>query len=1705
MSNFSALNLSPQDEELEAEEHTRELQVEEAFKLYEKALNDVKEGQFETAQETFDSLFTIDILKPNKWGFYAYSSPTLDSLRYLCYRNRGMFYYKYLCKNYKTMNDDIIVNYILKVIEDLVESIQHNEADNSVISLLVQIFKSFKSKKLERLILEYELAKADNVLPLSGRRSGGVIPQLTKSINQYLSLIGSLRDPKENIKNLGLPTIKKLFHNIQIDEDNSNDMDGVLKIINNMKKEDDRVMKQLDKFEVNIDCLTWETVLNGFKELVPHVKLYTLITRNVDPYNEMEDPIEAISFKLNLANEEDKQTKEESIMHIDDEDITVPSTQDNIRSNAELKTDLATSESQQVTLENPQNPIQELIIAEGDDIPEDKKDGILIVNESSSRKRSVSELTERPAQRTSKRFKHKESIETVSYNSMKEHEVFFDGLFFLSQSVKKELPFTLYDLEEKINQKDQADLNFLPFIDLFECLKNWTSAHTELFNKNEITTRNDSKESEDMTKLNNVLKSTIFSSQLGDSMIDVLEELPKEDIEGYLLELNSHEYHFHEIRLRLLLKFLHGTSVVDRPITQYNWSPNFFTTIQWLLLGCETSILQFVEENFETYYIFALTVLEFLINLLGELDSDIHSKQAQGSKLNETKYQKNKIELKIERWLSFFNRNSHFCTDKYFIVCFLWLKYCFMQYTTHNIDHKLIQELTNIESLCQDLPSNFSIPYNNYRYIPSLKLSIIKSQLNKVNIIQKITDINDEQYPDQEHNYYLNILENALIETSAGISYPDVDPQKTDNKVDEIKNDVENKDIRDFINNAPILMRVKLWEILFSSYLKNKDEKKVLACYFQICNLILDSLFSQQYCHKDETSRYDLLLECMGIIGSYSSKIVKFIQQNKWEISNLQSTSHEYNQMLRIFFLYYIVIYFESNPLNASAHKSFFKRAVKSSAKMKARMCDIAIVLVLCFDQTIQSDAEELPHMVTVNMISLFHTLFGSFRFCDSSGGHFLLFSERFVSHFINNDAFIQLNQISWCKYHFNVIGDSPLVEQHHTKEVEMEEENAIPLGMYLTKYYSKDKNLLLHAGNKTGLKHILEKVIDTMGNLIGKHDFVIERNVYMLEEYLNGPISSKIFTMAKEGNGSPLYLLKPMDGFQEVVETGVFYFSGIQALNFYKTRKKSMQARPSELDAIIRSLKTDIIYNTQRFESWYLLGCCYSLIIEDDLLWTAEKITSPEKKKNAALTQRKAILCYLASLCYYRKKSEITDDDKIIGSKLLESLGAELIGGYLKPMAKECFKIYPPVDPVNTDNENVQKQQNFEFSLPINDVKEIIINVFDEAIHLLEETKTEEERSRWKPYYRLGKSIFKFKEGKNKLLAIKSIHVACNLAAISSTSKDIVLEPQYALVNMCYKLLKNGEISANECLQIILENNNFFVQPEEFWQVDTSVTEYYQNKEAYSKIIILLRYILSQDKKKWQHRPKYRIARILYDDFGAVDQALSELFSYVSLKSVNKNLVNIWKPDFERPGKHFVYTYQYVVMCASLLFEKGDFNSLGKMCKKIRRFGSSMADASTAMEIILDLYMRSITINLHFDDKQYSDYLMANLIYPEFVKISSDLQKTLNKYDYELEILESIIVAYQLKKGHNGITFDTICLSLYFKFFYLPHAAKMKDEAVIDHDTQHNAPSVEVGEQSTVSTESQSNNINANPIFKKRVSKKETFDVIKALVSKIT
>ena len=87
-----------------------------------------------------------------------------------------------------------------------------------------------------------------------------------------------------------------------------------------------------------------------------------------------------------------------------------------------------------------------------------------------------------------------------------------------------------------------------------------------------------------------------------------------------------------------------------------------------------------------------------------------------------------------------------------------------------------------------------------------------------------------------------------------------------------------------------------------------------------------------------------------------------------------------------------------------------------------------------------------------------------------------------------------------------------------------------------------------------------------------------------------------------------------------------------------------------------------------------------------------------------------------------------------------------------------------------------------------------------------------------------------------------------------------------------------------------------------------------------------------------------------------AAHGAKHELTQQIFTKTMS---IQVWKPEHERAGRHFVYTGRYVCFFVRLLFQLGDRVSLEALAKRIRKKSGDFVDHAKIWQIVCIAYLK--------------------------------------------------------------------------------------------------------------------------------------------------
>ena len=263
----------------------------------------------------------------------------------------------------------------------------------------------------------------------------------------------------------------------------------------------------------------------------------------------------------------------------------------------------------------------------------------------------------------------------------------------------------------------------------------------------------------------------------------------------------------------------------------------------------------------------------------------------------------------------------------------------------------------------------------------------------------------------------------------------------------------------------------------------------------------------------------------------------------------------------------------------------------------------------------------------------------------------------------------------------------------------------------------------------------------------------------------------------------------------------------------------------------------------------------------------------------------------------------------------------------------------------------------------------------------------------------------------------------------------DPILEPHYKIVSVVYKLVARGDLEPQEAADI-LQRQPFAIKKGA--RVEINDTEEWE-----PFVIETLSHLKDKDKSNWQHRIIMRHARLLFDDKAENPEVLQALSAFQVLQKTmfTKTMVmNVWKCDAERPGRHHVYTEQYVRFMVKLLVTLKDRTNFEALLRRIRKKGGDFYHFNDLWQTCCIAYLRMI--RSHYKIQPIIDDVYKNVSQEEFEIIAERITEwstDANTSDHSA--FEALKEAVELKKLNSALmkagAVDDLIYDSYTAFYF--------------------------------------------------------------------
>ncbi|KAG7661245.1 HIR3 [[Candida] subhashii] len=1530
MSSFVPLNFiedpSVSKKDLE-EQHTRELQVEQGFKLFQKALLFQKKSDYVQAYKIYEELFLLDVISNHYSEEEAFLrgiqngsqnssvdelsllSPNLKSLRYLIFRNRGFLYLDILREHneaimkeinlkdsisstvdYKTKSKDLFYT----MLDDFCIALLYNEGDEKLLETLYQMYMTIGSTRLARFTVEYSLNSREESDELAG-----LLPISDLARRRFNHILGKLHVNNTSTKNT--------------------DLELSLQFLEAMKQDfTDQQLESKKKKLMSIECagkggkLNWSDILDSINKYLKDNQdnskvedVYYTRLKFLEPYILTEESFDIVELVI---------SQEEKAMVVTEPIPTVSSTdsEDKILEKDELK-------------------------KVDDDVTNDSKQ----IQRSSKRLAKTETSTEIPEIILER--KHFGALNTFMYPCSNS-----------SQSSKS---------------KDKIDDNS-KLLDLLSEFGGGTNQTEKKMYRN------------------------ISEIETSDKIIE------------FVKEMNRRKPNFEEAKLSIIRHLL-GTDETAL-IIESEWDAKLYNKVKDWVVEFEIYIYDLLNTRKPSIGDLKLAVSLFEVLVDCSISLELHIKDLIKTKskfnkaiINSLSQDLLKLNDKINRWSIRIDDHFHDLGTHdeigFVLECrFRWGKIIKEKYQTAswNEDQVIRGMLEQLLKLVTSSKFKIAINYPNYANFMELTLDGIQNQLTMVSVLSIFWRILYSE-PHNGSTEAILLLEDILIST-----------ERSENEAI--------TSIKEFLNVSAVEMRLSLWGILLSFYNSNDKWKQLLVGFHHCLHFLCDYLTGRSYEALDTETRFNTLLRVIGFYADSVTLLLTSIENNGWRLGvELSENDLDFSILFMFFELCLLFETHEQASFMTSLRSSIRERSLSSYEKLKDILLKTVVLMLALLKDSFENEEQNFLKKI----IKLFHAQLGASGICSASQGIFLAISQEYLSELPESDE--DIAQVILCRYHYNInINGFIPVDHFSERKDELDENDCKELSKFVLPFCFKNNPMV------NTPKHEIKSLIDEIYNVVGDLDFesneVLNRNNACLEYFLESTLVTPRF--ARDAFHGLIDLNMDKIGTYDFLSGGLYFLQGLLIFASYKIRKKNMQSRAVELENVVALLTSDLVSGNNRVESWFLLAQAYGFLVEDDLIWTSDKLTVIERKIATANIQRKALICYLMAINGSINESSTERIKPIVGS-LMSSFAKEMFSACMELMDMHAFRVLPHA-------KFIRKPSGASSITMTNSsvmTKSLCLKIIQQSLHLAINSNTKD----WLDYYYLSKVQRKLNKAPS--LVLDTMRKACKMSFKFSKASDCVVEPHYALVSLTTKYVKQDLISTKLGVRLLVTDPII--------QIETEESDF-SKKEYYKLACQALRKLDSFDKKNWQHKAKYRLAKILYEEFEDVDGAIEQMSSFVSLRATNKALLSIWKPEQERPGKHFYYTFQYIQFYIELLKAKKDLIGLIVMLPKLRRSNSIMVNLYTAWEGLCASICKLIRQSLHIGDV-FTETIINNLSYQAFTINIKSFMELMEQKGIPEDLHPHLCFLYSIndmKKFNNGFgptsLIDDTIVGIYFKIY---------------------------------------------------------------------
>ena len=934
----------------------------------------------------------------------------------------------------------------------------------------------------------------------------------------------------------------------------------------------------------------------------------------------------------------------------------------------------------------------------------------------------------------------------------------------------------------------------------------------------------------------------------------------------------------------------------------------------------------------------------------------------------------------------------------------------------------------------------------NNAVVPEISLAAVEQELSKMNMkgfFERIfcggeADEKEEDPVETIHSLE-PLLEGSIDDSSrtgdGGNDEEEVSPDEQQLLREALgdepaKDPTPHEQMSKFLANSTWTLRLSLWQRLRQAYEHESVDyaPKVVSCHLRSIELLTKEMLSGNSGTTGEARKKEIL-RWLHLIEEFAYKLL-YLQVRDFDMFECVDLAHlkssitavtQLLQMLHAFNLYEDQVRVGAIPPPTFEGKP--KPAFAAAAKwLHALQIRLWMLLYRMFQEAIEQEPEvfENPTEVKMEFLRTLHYALGQRKICGEANRELLHLLLDEMLALSDSEYFEQeLAQVVLDLYNlkFAAKPEDELLDHGCADHAEpLTRKAALKL---LGFFMAQAQRVPMKDMPKHDIRGAVEKVQGALGKGKSTDDLLLNSRVY--SSFMKSTINPlDLFACLRGTFEIPTKPIPAPDA--PVASKGWYYLLGMIALNKFKSVKRISPGPAEDLMTAQAFFRQDIEYCSEHWESWYRLAQCNDLHLEEHISWSADKLNAHSHE--VFHYQRQALHAYImAASSAVRNADEKNPKTLKLVAEMYKDFGERIYASSREPFSMGAFG-FMDKEERHFSGEIVYQRPPFN-PLSLFTAWRLASVLFKRSLARVPDA--------WLTHHMLGKCLWKmythdFAEGAAavdaKYRPPKQDVIDCFVKAITKlpkrdSRKEPILEPHYKLVAIVHKLFKRGDLTKSEAHDL-LKTSSYAAkvplsQPD---GQDDSWNEY---------VVRIVKSLRSADKAGWHHRMTARAAHLVYDDSPLNPVSAMEAKHELTQQMFTKTMVlQVWKPEFERPGRHFVYTTRYVQFFVRLLAQLGDREGLSALVKRLRRKPDQYFDHAKLWQETCVTYLRLLRKTGSVPDG-HEDTVFKSLNHEEFTTRSAKLEvwcHTKGEKSLTYSVLTDVI---ELKKVNNGLMKATL------------------------------------------------------------------------------